>query len=177
VRADAMRNRAKVLEVAAEAFASEGLSVPVYEIARRAGVGTGTVGRHFPTKDDLFAAVLVDRIQRLVERADALDDDSGDAFFTFFATLVREAATHRGLAEALAGSGFDADAAAKRDGADVGARLQQLLSGAQEAGAVRNGVTYADVKALMKACLLREDADAEALERMINVVCDGLRPQ
>ena len=54
LRADAARNRARVLEVAYETFAAEGLSVPIDEIARRAGVGAGTVYRHFPTKEDLF---------------------------------------------------------------------------------------------------------------------------
>jgi len=57
LRADAARNRARVLEVAYDTFAAEGLSVPIDEIARRAGVGAGTVYRHFPTKDDLFLAV------------------------------------------------------------------------------------------------------------------------
>ena len=72
LRADAQRNRARVLEVAAEIFAAEGLSVPVHEIARRAGVGTGTVSRHFPTKEELFAAVLLDRMRQLTGQADAL---------------------------------------------------------------------------------------------------------
>ena len=62
LRADAARNRARVLEVAYDTFAAEGLSVPIDEIARRAGVGAGTVYRHFPTKEDLFRAVVADRI-------------------------------------------------------------------------------------------------------------------
>jgi len=67
-------------------------------------VGTGTVSRHFPTKADLFAAILLDRMARLTEQADALADthDAATAFFTFFATMVGEGAAHRGLAEALA---------------------------------------------------------------------------
>ena len=58
LRADAARNRARVLEVAYQTFAAEGLSVPIDEIARRAGVGAGTVYRHFPTKDELFAVMI-----------------------------------------------------------------------------------------------------------------------
>jgi AcrR family transcriptional regulator len=113
-RADALRNHAQVLRVAADAFATEGLSVPVPvpvpvpEIARRAGVGTGTVSRHFPTKEALFAAVLLDRMEHLVAQADAIaeTEDAGTAFFTFFVAVIREGAAHRGLAEALAGAGY-----------------------------------------------------------------------
>src|SRR5215471_15217834 len=71
-RADARRNRSRVLEAAIAAFAAEGLSVPVHEIARRAGVGTGTVSRHFPTKESLFEAVFLDRMERLADRAHVL---------------------------------------------------------------------------------------------------------
>nr|WP_062335065.1 TetR/AcrR family transcriptional regulator [Herbidospora sakaeratensis] len=169
MRADAQRNRARVLEVAAEVFASEGLSVPVHEIARRAGVGTGTVSRHFPTKEDLFAAVLLDRMRELCDRADAL------TFFAFFATLVREAAANRGLAEALSGAGFDVEAAAAQAGHDVSARLRALLASAQESGEVRPDVTYADVKALMAGCLAADLADPAALDRLVAVVTAGLR--
>lgn len=177
-RADARRNRARVLQVAAEVFAAEGLSVPVHEIARRAGVGTGTVSRHFPTKQDLFVAILLDRMAELTRSADALaaTAEPGDAFFGFFAGLIRDAATHRGLAEALAGAGYDVETAAAQAGYDVSGRLRDLLAAAQRAGAVRPDVTYADVKALMTGCLARgaEPGDG-GLERVITVVCRGLR--
>ena len=67
LRADAARNRARVLEVAYETFAADGLAVPIDEIARRAGVGAGTVYRHFPTKEDLYKAVVEDRIGNIVD--------------------------------------------------------------------------------------------------------------
>jgi AcrR family transcriptional regulator len=177
LRADARRNRARVLQVAAEAFATDGLSVPVHEIARRAGVGTGTVSRHFPTKEDLFAAILLDRVEQLTGEADALagTHDAGTAFFTFFARLVREGATHRGMAEALAGAGYDVETAAARAGHDVSGRLRDMLAQAQEAGAVRADVTYPDVKALMAGCLSRADADDATLDRLVTVVSEGLR--
>jgi AcrR family transcriptional regulator len=179
LRADAQRNRARVLQVAAEVFAAEGLSVPVHEIARRAGVGTGTVSRHFPTKEELFAAVLLDRMKQLTDQADALagTHDAATAFFTFFATLVREGAAHRGLAEALAGAGYDVETAAARDGCDVSGRLRTMLVRAQEAGAVRADITYPDVKALMAGCLARDadDPHGTALSRLVTVVSEGLR--
>jgi AcrR family transcriptional regulator len=175
LRADARRNRARVLEVAAGIFAAEGLSVPVHEIARRAGVGTGTVSRHFPAKEDLFAAILLGRMQQLTATADVLAStrDPGPAFFTFFATLVREGAAHRGLAEALAGAGYDLEGVAARAGYDVTGRLRDLLAQAQRAGAVRPEVDDADVKALLAGCLAR-DGDGAALDRIVAVVCDGL---
>ncbi|GAA4581753.1 TetR/AcrR family transcriptional regulator [Planotetraspora phitsanulokensis] len=179
LRADARRNRARVLQVAAEVFAAEGLSVPVHEIARRAGVGTGTVSRHFPTKEELFAAILLDRLEQLSGRADELAEshDAGTAFFTFFSTLVHEGAPHRGLAEALAGAGYDVETAAADAGYDVSGRLRAMLARAQEAGAVRADITYPDVKALMAGCLSRDvdDSHGAALSRLVAVVCEGLR--
>ena len=110
LRADAARNRARVLEVAYDTFAEEGLSVPIDEIARRAGVGAGTVYRHFPTKEDLFRAVVEDRIQRIVNEGRAVADGvkPGEALFVFLRSIVLQwGATDRGLADALAGLGID----------------------------------------------------------------------
>ncbi|MEV5574593.1 helix-turn-helix domain-containing protein [Spirillospora sp. NPDC052269] len=178
MRADAQRNRAKVLEAASAAFAAEGLAVPVQEIARRAGVGTGTVSRHFPTKEALFEAIVLDRVGRLMDRARSLatTQDAGAAFFEYFAYMVEEGALNRGLAEAFAGTGFDMEAAASKAGYDVTAALRELLTNAQQAGAVRADVDTADVKALMFGCLARErdHADPAARDRIITVVREGL---
>ncbi|HEX6673892.1 MAG TPA: TetR/AcrR family transcriptional regulator [Actinomycetes bacterium] len=179
VRADARRNRARVLEVAIEAFATEGLSLPVHEIARRAGVGTGTVSRHFPTKESLFEAIVFSFAERLVGRARQLaaTEDPGAAFFDFFAAMVGEGAANRALADALAGAGFDVEAAASRAEHDVMGALRDLLARAQQAGAVRDDVDAADVKALMVGCLARErpGGDPGAVDRMVAVVREGLR--
>jgi AcrR family transcriptional regulator len=173
-RADAVRNRAKVLAVAAEVFATEGLSVPVHEIARRAGVGTGTVSRHFPTKEDLFTAILVDRMAELTRAADELATrhDPATAFFELFAMVVREGARHLGLAEALAGNGYDMDAIGARAGYDVAGRLRELLVAAQRAGTVRREVGIAEVKALMKGCLA--DEGGKNLDTLLTVIRAGL---
>lgn len=173
MRVDARRNRERVLGTAAEVFAAEGLSVPVHEIARRAGVGTGTVSRHFPTKEALYAAVLLDHMARLSAYADTLttEHDAGAAFFGLFTRLIHEGARHRGLAEALAGSGFDIETAASAAGCNVSDRLRTLLAEAQRAGAVDPDVTFADLKALMAGCLAY---DGPAPEQVIAVVCRGL---
>ncbi|MFD1366628.1 TetR/AcrR family transcriptional regulator [Actinoplanes sichuanensis] len=166
-----------MLEVAAEVFAAEGLAVPVHEIARRAGVGTGTVSRHFPTKEALFAAILLERMAGLTAEADELAEQRapGEAFFRFFASLVRAGADNRGLAEALAGAGLDLDEAGAEAGHDVRGRLQELLGRAQQAGAVRADIVYPDLKALIVGCQAHPAADRESLDRIIDVVCAGLR--
>ncbi|MEV5896407.1 TetR/AcrR family transcriptional regulator [Nonomuraea fuscirosea] len=173
LRADARRNRARVLEVAAEVFATEGLSVPVHEIARRAGVGTGTVSRHFPTKEDLLTAIMSSRLVKLTEEADeiARREAPGTAFFALFTALVREGASDCGLAE-LAGTDRRLDALGERAGADLCGRLHDLLAAAQKAGDVRADVSYLDVRALMSACMSRKQ---DPLEPILGVVIDGLR--
>lgn len=179
MRADARRNRARVLDVAFQAFAEDGLSVPVHEIARRAGVGTGTVSRHFPTKESLFEAIVHRRVERLLDRARALAATQAPdaAFFGFFAVLAAEAAADRGLGQALARAGFDIGAAAPGAMGEVGAALGGMLGRAQQAGAVRDDVDTADVKALLLGCVARElsPADSGARQRVIDVVCEGLR--
>src|SRR5215472_10276512 len=100
-RADARRNRSRVLEAAIAAFAAEGLSVPVHEIARRAGVGTGTVSRHFPTKESMFEAIISSIGERLVALARQLLDteEPGMALFEFLAAMVEEGAANRALSD------------------------------------------------------------------------------
>ncbi|MFJ9761801.1 TetR/AcrR family transcriptional regulator [Streptomyces sp. NPDC101149] len=179
MRADARRNRARVLEVAAESFATEGLSVSVHEIARRAGVGTGTVSRHFPTKEALFQAVLLDRMAQVVQRAVALgaNEDPGEAFFAFFSLMVDEGTANRGVVDALAGAGYNFEADAADSKYDVMGAWRHLLEDAQQAGAVRADVSIADVKALLAGCLDRErhTADQAARARMLAIVRAGLR--
>ena len=99
LRADARRNRDRVLEAALAAFGTEGSDVSLDEIARRAGVGAGTVYRHFPTKEALFEAVVFDRIGELVEEARALldDPDPGRAFSSFAERLACEGALKRAI--------------------------------------------------------------------------------
>jgi AcrR family transcriptional regulator len=178
LRADAARNRARVLEVAYETFAAEGLGVAIDEIARRAGVGAGTVYRHFPTKEDLYKAVIEDRLNRIVDdgRAVLASVDPGDALFAFLRSMVLQwGATDRGLAEALAGLGVDVKEAVP-DGEDAFlGLLGDLLRAAQKAGTVRRDVDVRDVKALLVGAQAIQTYNAEAAERLTEVVLDGLR--
>ena len=178
VRADAARNRARVLDVAYETFAAEGLSVPIDEIARRAGVGAGTVYRHFPTKESLFQAVIADRMRRIIDEGHALleSQEPGQALFMFMRSMVLQwGAADRGLVEALAGVGIEINAAAPEAEEDFLSLLADLLRAAQDAGAVRLDVGVSEVKALMVGCQAMQGYNAELAERVTEVALDGLR--
>ncbi|MBV8860439.1 MAG: helix-turn-helix transcriptional regulator [Mycobacterium sp.] len=178
MRADAARNRARVLGVAYETFAAEGLSVPIDEIAKRAGVGAGTVYRHFPTKEALFQAVVKDHMQRLVDDGYALLEFAGpgEALFSFLRSMVLQwGATDRGLVEALAGIGIDiAQAAPDAEDAFL-ALLGELLLAAQKAGTARHDIGAREVKSILVGCQAMEAYNSELAERVTDVVVDGLR--
>src|ERR1700728_4122274 len=108
-RVDARANRSRILDAAEEVFGQGGESASTEEVARRAGVGIGTVFRHFPTKAALLEAVLVRRFDRLREQADALlgAPDPGGAFLGFFGHLVADAAAKIAITEALLDAGGD----------------------------------------------------------------------
>jgi AcrR family transcriptional regulator len=167
-----------VLEVAYETFAAEGLSVPIDEIARRAEVGAGTVYRHFPTKEALFAAVIEDRMQRVVENGYELLKSEGPdtAIFTFLRSIVLQwGATDRGLVDALAGFGIDIASAAPDAEDAFLAVLGELLRAAQEAGTARRDVGVREVKSILVGCQAAEAYDSALAHRVTDVVIDGLR--
>lgn len=180
LRADARRNRRRLLEAATEAFATDGLSVPLDEIARRAGVGPGTLYRHFPSKELLFEAVLLERFQRLVEEAKALrgSDEPGDALLSFIDRLAAEAAPKRDLIDALASGGTDLSATLAAEAAKLRREIGRLLNRAQASGVIRAGITADDLMALISGVLLslRSASAARAdPQRVLEVLRDGLR--
>ena len=176
-RADARRNRERVLAAAREAFAESGFGVLLDAIAARAGVGPGTVYRHFPTKEALFEAVTLARVRELVAlaRSGAEAADPGAAFDAFLARIADEAVAKRDLPDALGGVGEAAVAVAR---AELHGALDALLVRARAAGAVRDGIAATELIALLKGLLqaVRESADPELPARMLAVVRDGLRP-
>ena len=165
LRADARRNRDRILAAADAAFAEEGLGVPVDEIARRAGLGAGTLYRHFPTKEALFQAVLVAHMDRLACYGQQLagSDRPDQALFEFVGHLASEAASKRNLIDALSGAGFDVKAASWESKVAVEEAFQALLSRAQAAGLVRDDVQVADLMGLvMGACALATSERVES---------------
>jgi AcrR family transcriptional regulator len=152
--------------------------VPIDEIARRAGVGAGTVYRHFPTKEALFQAVIEDRMRRLIDDGYALlkSDGPGVAIFTFLRSMVLQwGAADRGLVDALAGFGIDIENAVPEAEDAFLAVLGELLRAAQEAGTVRQDVGVREVKAIMVGCQAMEAYNSALAERVTDVVVDGLR--
>ena len=178
MRVDAERNRKRILESAIRAFASDGLTVPVAEMARRAGFGTGTVSRRFPTKEALYEAIVFERVGEIAEQAQRLRAElvPGDAFYAFVAYMVHQAAANRGLAEAIGGDGFDIEKAASRTVHDLDGIERTLLHDAQQAGRVRSDADTAEVKALIVGCLARErqPPDLNARRRMVEIIEVGL---
>ena len=182
LRADAQRNRAKVLAAATAAFALEGIAVPLDEIARRAGVGAGTVYRHFPTKEALFEAVMLDRVTRLAEHAKTLAtaEDSGAAFFDFLRLMIVGAASSKDLVDALLGADL-ANAgrivAAKQELQEAGGAL---LARAQRAGAVRGDLGVSELMTLLSGTVMalqQQPGDAHLTDVVFAVLRDGLRGQ
>jgi AcrR family transcriptional regulator len=170
-----------VLEAAEAVFGSKGTSASTEEIAREAGVGIGTVFRHFPTKEALLEAIVVGRLQRLAAEASSLStaDDPGEAFFSFFARAVERSASKIALAEALTAAGVDLEAAASQVGQELRQRMGVLLDRAQRAGAVRQDVGVTDVIALLVgASRAAEHAgwDPGVQARTVAIMLDGLRP-
>jgi AcrR family transcriptional regulator len=180
LRADALRNRLRVLEAAETVFDAHGTTASTEEVARAAGVGIGTVFRHFPTKEALLEAVYVARLRKLAEEAEALTaaEDPGEAFFAFFTHVVGHAATKNAFSSALLEAGVDVRATTTETGNGLKRALASLLARAQEAGAVRRDVGLPEVMTLLVAASQAAEhaaAGTAVRERALNVILDGLR--
>lgn len=181
LRADAERNRLHILEAAAAAFADGGLDVPVAEIARRAGVGPGTLFRRFPTKDDLVIAIVEQRIQDICALVDAAleNPDPWAGFVECMEAAVTMQVRDRGVLEAV-GERFFGDPRMRALKAKVNPKVAALLARAQAAGVVRDDIEHQDIPVLIQAaaragCVM-PTCDAELSRRYLAIMLDGLRP-
>ena len=182
-RADARRNRLRVLDAADLVFSAQGVSASTEEVAREAGVGIGTVFRHFPTKADLLRAVIQRRLRRFADEAQAIADDdgidAGPAFFSLFARAVDQSASKNALAAALAEAGVDLAPVGSPAAATLRDALARLLQRAQQAGEVRGDIGTGELIALLVgASRAAEQANwnSEVISRVVAVMCAGLRP-
>ena len=182
LRRDARENRDKILVAARAVFAENGLDAGVDLIARRAGVGTGTLYRHFPSKEALINAVFERRLDEVVEFADRALKDIGDpweAFAALVGHIVELQHDDRGLKDVVVERlGDEYRHAAAR--ARIGPGIEALLKRAQDAGAVRPDVVYEDVSMIFWAAgelasFTREFAPG-AWRRHTALLLDGLRP-
>jgi len=184
LRADARRNRERVLRAAQQMFAADGLGVPLDEIARRAGVGPGTVHRHFPAKEDLYLAVAIDQLEQLAAQAKALaaDGDPTTALFTQLSAMMASGTENVAVKSALAAAEFDLRTAAPDVAADLTRQVGELLDRAQAARAVRDDITVEEVLALVAGAFAAfrhagAETSRERSAHIAQIIIDGLRPQ
>jgi AcrR family transcriptional regulator len=175
-RADARRNYEKVLAAAREAFAEGGESTALEAIARRAGVGIGTLYRHFPNRQALLEALYVDEVEEVCRSAVELDDaDPWEALSAWFERFIGYMATKQALAHELLNY-LDRDAALfKICRASLFEAGEPLLRRAQEAGVVRPDVDIADVIQMVMGIAKIPAADPAQNQHILRVALDGLR--
>jgi AcrR family transcriptional regulator len=182
LRADARRNLERILEAARAVFAEQGLEASVADVAQRAGVGTATIFRRFPTKDDLISAMLEQELERVVARAQAAAaaHDPAAALAEFFSGVVATFVEDRCFCEASGGDLFERPRIREFVG-ELTAALDQLLRRAKAAGAIRRDVVAEDIGFLINAVglagLRLEHTAPGAWRRYVEIVLAGLAPQ
>lgn len=180
LRADAARNRQLLLAAAADEFAEQGLDASVADIARRAGVGKGTVFRHFATKNDLIAAIVLDRIDALNAIGEELLDaaDPGAALLEFL-TVAAHQRQQRDLSFLHESGELPTEVIRARE--KMSDNVHRLVDRARRHGAVRADVTGADIILLMCApnyvASYVPDAAPDLWRRYLAIIFDGLRPE
>jgi AcrR family transcriptional regulator len=179
-RADAQRNQQRVLDAAVQVFDADGLGASMEAVAQRAGVGVGTVYRHFPTKDDLVLSVISLVCENLVTSAEAAlaEPDPGQGFRSFFETVLEFQAQHRVLADEMAAQ-VEPDVSTARLKESLRSATATLLARAQAAGAVRPDVGLTDISMLLAGMAQASSlvaGEPTLRERYLAVLLDGLSP-
>lgn len=178
IRADARRNVDALLEAAAAVFAVSGVDAPVREIAERAGVGMGTVYRHFPQRSDLVAAVFRHQVDACADAAAVLarTHPAGEALAQWMQRYAAFIAAKRGLASALH-SGLPAyEALREYFNERLQPALSALLHAAASAGEVRGDVEADDLLGAVASLCMQASTDRpDQARRMVALLVDGLR--
>jgi AcrR family transcriptional regulator len=177
-RADARRNYEKVLAAARDAFAEGGESTALEEIARRAGVGIGTLYRHFPNRQALLEALYVNEVEEVCRTATQFNDrDPWDALNSWFERLIAYLATKKALAHELLNY-LDLDAPLFQVcRTSLYAAGEPLLRRAQEAGVVRPDVEFPEVMQMVMGIAKIPTSDSGQTEHILRIALDGLRYQ
>jgi AcrR family transcriptional regulator len=178
-RADAQRNRERLLVAAREAFTAYGLDATMDDIARRAGVGPGTLYRHFPNLETLLAAVYREDVEALARRADELAGEypPDEALAAFLRLQLEYVKTKLGLGAAvkkMLGADSDTLAFCRETLRDAAGRL---LGPAKAVGALRPEVQPADVMRLVHGVGMASESAPQDADRLLSYVLDGLRPR
>ena len=177
MRADARRSHDRLLAAATAAFAENGADAPLEDIARRAGVGIGTLYRHFPTRLDLQEAVFRTQVNAVCAQGEELagSPSAGEAFAGWLRVLATYLVTKRGLAHALIaarGQNSEVISTCSQIMRDTAGRL---LERAQQAGAVRQDLTPMDVMMLVHGVVVATERTPEQADRLLSLTLDGLR--
>lgn len=180
LRADAERNRAKILEAAADVFASAGLEATLHDVAARAGVGVGTVYRRFPDKEALLGALFEDKLRLVIEVSERAtrEPDSWAALVGFLRALTEMQSENRGLHEVLNGSEYCQDRVAEAR-TEFAPLVDQLLARAQADGHVRADLEPSDLTVVLlmlnAVALFSHEVRPDLWERQLDLVLEGLR--
>jgi AcrR family transcriptional regulator len=180
LRADAERNRAKILDAAAEVFATQGLDATLDEVAAAAGVGVGTVYRRFPDKEALIAALFDNAIDEIANLADAAVNhgNSWEALVWFLEEALQRQCSNRGLRDVVVGSTYAAENFESAKGRITPA-IASLVRRAQNDGYLRRDVVVADVPILEMMISFLGNMTASAApdlwRRYLTIILDGLR--
>jgi AcrR family transcriptional regulator len=171
-RADARRNFDALLVAARDVFADQGTDASLEEVARRAGVGIGTLYRNFPTRQDLFESVYISEVEELCGAARALADrDPWDAVVAWVHRFVGYVATKRALLEALS----HASPVFRACRAEIEVAGEPLLQRAQDAGVVRADLTFDDFLRLISGITSGTFTDDAQRDRVLEIALDGVR--
>ncbi|MGW1889593.1 TetR/AcrR family transcriptional regulator [Streptomyces sp. NPDC002004] len=181
MRADARRNYERLLAEARTAFAEHGADASLEDVARRAGVGIGTLYRHFPNRHALLSAVFDDAVSDLLARARSLLEDPQPcaALVSWLRSIISHAGEYRGLSRALMSATHDKGSALARCSTPMREAGAALLARAQAAGAVRGDVSIADLLQLTNAIALAAEEtpdDPELADRLLTLTLRGLKP-
>jgi AcrR family transcriptional regulator len=176
LRADARQNHARLISAATEAFAEKGADAPLEDIARRAGVGIGTLYRHFPSRLDLQAAVFRTQVRAVCDQGDALlrTDSPGAAFASWARALAAYLVTKRGLSRTLIDAVGVESELLTSCWTTMRETTERLLVNAQRAGVIRSDVTAMDVMRLIHGVAVSSEKDRERTDHLLSITLDGL---
>jgi len=176
-RADARRNRELLIEAARTVFSTQGAGAPMEAIAKQAGVGVGTLYRHFPNRLDLVEAVYESDVQELAATARRVvaELEPGAAVDAFFDAFVRYAQTKQALLGELQQSFEKHPDLRSRCREQIESSFDMVIEQAKQAGAIRNDISGSDVMQLTAPVCTNSSISAEQSQRLIGMILDGLR--
>jgi AcrR family transcriptional regulator len=177
MRADAQRSRKKLLAAATSVFLDKGADAPLEEIARQAGVGIGTLYRHFPTRLDLQEAVFRNQVDEVCGQAEQLLDwpSPGEAFTIWVRSLTNYFATKRGLTEALVAGDESRAKVISGCSAIIRTTADGLLTRAKDSGEIRQDLDLSELMLLLHGVIVASERAPEKSDRLMSLLLEGIR--